>query len=353
LVDIFPTIAGKKYHLEYLDGYWVNDGEDWAVMQDVLQPEDYVNGRINLKLAFDSVMPTVAHQPKKITCPKPIAAIQPRPSSLQRPSSVPLAASSSISPTSGSKSLPQAILQGNYRGGLSEYLMKDPATRNHQLSFNTTTISGIKKSSFQTVCLLVLGGTTYQASATGQSKKTSVHNSAKQMLVQLGVIPPNYIMGQNISNQPAGGNSFNSGSGFNQSGRFNQGRSGFNQGGRGFNQGGGGFNTAGGFNQGMGGGAPWTQFLAMQQNAGSGNWSKAQKNEYHNARINAIWEQVQGIMRRTRQPMNVLWIRKEFPGAKESRPRRKELNFLLYKKMEEGFLSRNETGDKPSWTLLC
>jgi len=375
LVDIFPEITGKKYHLEYLDGYWVNDGEDWAVMQEVVQPEDYVNGRIDLKLAFDSSMPPVV-QPKKIVPNNSAPTIQ------QLSGSVPSVSSSTITPPIGDRSLPKAILQGNYRGGLSEYLMKDPTTRNHQISFNTTTISGVKKSSFQTVCMLVLGGSTYQASAMGQSKKTSVHNAAKQMLVTLGVIPPNYIMGQNISIQqtpnprhPAVGNNFSSGTDFNagtvnnsfnqtqggsfQQGGFNRGGTGFNQGGRGaFSQGGGGFNNRGGFNtagfnQGIGGGNPWTQFLSMQQNAGSGNWTKAQKNEYHNARINAIWEQIQIIMRRTGQPMNVLWIRKEFPGAKENRPRRKEFNFLLYKKMEEGLLRRNETGDKPSWELLC
>jgi len=28
IVEIFPDIVGKNYHLEYLDGYWVNDDED-------------------------------------------------------------------------------------------------------------------------------------------------------------------------------------------------------------------------------------------------------------------------------------------------------------------------------------
>lgn len=220
-------------------------------MQEVVQPEDYINGRINLRLVFDQDVPTVVNS---ISQPKGSAS-WPAPEDkcgVQQPVTnvLPSVSDNNVTPFAGNKQIPQAILQGNYRGGLSEYLMKDPATRNHRISFNTTTISGAKNVSFQTTVVLILGGNTHQATAVGSSKKSSVHNAAKEMLVRLGVIPKNYYQGQNISNPqitcspmvPLGNNS-NSGAG-----GFNQGAGGFNQGG--FNQAVGGFNQSYGYNQG-------------------------------------------------------------------------------------------------------
>merc|ERR550534_1638294 len=47
---IFPEISGEDYHLEYWDGVWLEDGDDWKSMQEHLKSIECSNGRIDLKL---------------------------------------------------------------------------------------------------------------------------------------------------------------------------------------------------------------------------------------------------------------------------------------------------------------
>merc|ERR1719210_3133706 len=85
-------------------------------------------------------------------------------------------------PSSMQQGIPSQVSQGNYRGGLGEYLMKDPATREHTMNFNTTTINTGNRSSFRTTCVLQFPSTgqEFQCSAMGSSKKNSMQNCAKE-----------------------------------------------------------------------------------------------------------------------------------------------------------------------------
>jgi len=218
------------------------------------------------------------------------------------------------------QSLPKAISQGNYRGGLSEYLQKDPKTKNHQLSFNTATAKIGRRTQFETGCMLVLGGSTYQTVGVADSKKKSVHLSAKKMLVTLGVIPPP-VKEQNIPNQQA----------------TTHGLGAESQGGE-------------DFNQGVGGGSPWTRFLEQQQKQNNVNerWTKAQVLKYREESQEVMWEQIQIILKPNKS-MNVMVMKDEFPGPKEKRPRITALRIMLGRKLKKGLVRVEKKGKKSKW----
>jgi len=230
------------------------------------------------------------------------------------------------------QSLPSSILAGNYRGVLSEYLMKDPTTRNHKLSFNSFIQMWERQSRkskkakkrkqtkrskpWQTDCLLVVGGSTYEVAGIGKSKKLSVQNAAKQVLVKLGVIPPEKVKGENIS---TGGNLKNQG----------------------------GVKTAG-LREEIDGDSPWTQFLGKQQNE-PGQWTKRQFNEYCKARNKVMQEQILIIMRETKEAMNVVMLKDKFPGPKERSPRRKAFRIVLHSMKDKGLVTVEKGGKKSKW----
>lgn len=59
-----------------------------------------------------------------------------------------------------------------------------------------------------------------------------------------------------------------------------------------------------------------------------------------------MWDVAQDIMRNEGAPITVLKIRALFPGEK---PRRKDLNYLLYKEQTKGTVLKHEDGIKVKW----
>jgi len=233
-----------------------------------------------------------------------------------------------IPPPIKQQSLSWSISQRNYRGGLSEYLVKDLKTGNNRLSYNTVTTKVGRRTQFETSCMLVLGRSTYQTVGVADSKKKSVHQSAKKMLVTLGVIPPpNLIKEQYIPNQQAPTHGL-------------------------------GAESKGGedFNQGVGGGSPWTRFLDQQQkqNPVTERWTKAKILKHRKESQEVMWEQIQ-IMMKPNKAMNVMMMKDEFPGPKEKRPRITALRIMLGRKLQEGLVRVEKKGKKSKWlwTLLC
>lgn len=61
-----------------------------------------------------------------------------------------------------------------------------------------------------------------------------------------------------------------------------------------------------------------------------------------------MWDVAADIMRNEGAPITVLKIRALFPGEK---PRRKDLNYLLYKEQEKGNVMKHENGIKVKWSF--
>jgi len=285
----------------------------------------------------------------------------------------------------------KAILGGNYRGGLSEYLRKDliafrgvlHRTKNHKLSFNTATIKSGRNSQFETCCMLVLGWSTYQTFGVADSKKKSVNQAAKKMLVTLGVIPPpNIIKEQNIPKQQASSGKRSREENVPERDSLKRPRvvndmlperktlaqkttkrqvrkkqsltKAIKQRTHGL-----GAESQGGedFKQGVGGGSPWTLFLEQQQKQNPVNetWTKGKRLMHRQETHLVMWEQMKIIMKRNK-PMNVMMMKDRFPGPKEKRPRVTAIGIVLGWMLQKGLVRVVEKkGEKSKWlwTRVC
>merc|ERR1719461_1496328 len=68
--------------------------------------------------------------------------------------------------------------------------------------------------------------------------------------------------------------------------------------------------------------------------------------QLHDIRMKQMWDVAADIMRNEGAPITVLKIRALFPGEK---PRRKDLNYLLYKEQQKGNVIKHENGIKVKW----
>jgi len=54
MLNTFPDLRGKKYHLEYTDGVWIEDEDDWECMTSSVKPSDFTNGVLDIQVVIDS-----------------------------------------------------------------------------------------------------------------------------------------------------------------------------------------------------------------------------------------------------------------------------------------------------------
>jgi len=192
VTGVFPVVNGQKYHLEDLDGVWLEDGDDWKSMQENLKPVKNTNGRIDLKLVIDHHTPSsdVVEMPKNETA----GEVKKNQSATNSQVSVKKydaekGKGSNNVPNLMLKLIPEAIHSGNYRGGLQECLMQHPQTRSYKLNFETNQVNP-KSASFQTRGTLAVEPLfSIVACGSGPSKRASIQNCAKQFLEKLKIIP--------------------------------------------------------------------------------------------------------------------------------------------------------------------
>jgi len=188
VTGIFPVVNGQKYHLEDLDGVWLEDGDDWKSMQENLKSVKSTNDRINLKLVIDQPKPSsdVMEMPKKETAGE-VSTTDSKVSVKQYDAEKGTA--SNYVPNLMLKLIPEAIRSGNYRGGLQECLMQHAQTRGYKLNFETNQVNP-KSASFQTRGTLKVEQLfSIVACGTGPSKRAAIQNCAKQFLEKLKIIP--------------------------------------------------------------------------------------------------------------------------------------------------------------------
>merc|ERR550534_243955 len=123
--DIFPDVNGKRYHLEYQNGVWVQEEDDWNSMQEHLKWFRSPNTHIDLRLVINEqkLLSVAEEKPRKETV-REVAREQSSAkskASLVKDDTIKAEASNFV-PNFTFKSLPVAIDNGNYRGGLQECL---------------------------------------------------------------------------------------------------------------------------------------------------------------------------------------------------------------------------------------
>jgi len=67
-------------------------------------------------------------------------------------------------------------------------------------------------------------------------------------------------------------------------------------------------------------------------------------------RIDLVWHQLVCIMREATEAMDVLYLRKQFPG--NQKPPVRDLHYLLYRELQKGVVAVEEVESKKKWSLL-
>jgi len=317
--------------LEYLDGIWVEDADDWESMQVFLTPADYVNGYIDFKLV--ETTPYIYHQKTDST-----EELKQGNNELESPLHTP----SDYIPNIVIKQLPVAIKSGNYRRGLQEFLMKDPSTRGFKLTFDISNaykkIVGFRSRGSLVVDNLM----SLFAFGVGPSKRASVQDCAKQFLVRLKIIPENHRPLMNkVEAFPVTDDEDDHS--IRALGRES---------------------------------AKWSDFQRIHRGVERKTYSR--ENSDNNQRCNkifccndvgdrprwryvrddssydreALWNQIKIILSQARGAIDVLEIRKNIPRTIERLPNMSVLNSILYEKLRFGIVQIHGGWDrKPSWSI--
>jgi len=313
VTGIFPEITGEEYHLEYWDGVWLEDGNDWKSMQEHLKSIECSNGRIDLKLVRHNTSVAISNPEMK----QALAVVQEQTAAQSKVSlgtnEVTGKASDFIQDLL-CKPIPKAIRNGNYRGGLQECLMKNPKTRSYKLNFDTKNLNP-KNVCFQTRGTLeVEKMLSLTAFGSGPSKRASVQNCAKQFLEKLRIIPsaeegPAQRPAQNPAQRPSQNNR----------------------------------------NRILG--RPHLE--NVKKGVQNIYYDRDFRNSHSPRRMDRefIWSEIKRILTDTRVSIDVVAIRNSFRGRKGSLPTFPELNAVLYEQLRKGMLriSNNKKG-RPCWS---
>jgi len=311
---IFPEVIGKKYHLEYSNGVWLDNEHDWKSMQEHLKWFSNPNRHIDLKLVIKKQKPlppaeekpgkeTVCEVAKKQSLAKSIG-------SLMKDETIERAASNFV-PNFTFKSIPVAIDNGNYRGGLQECLMKYPQTRCYKLKFDTKRVNP-KNGYFQTRGTLDVEKLfSMVADGTGTSKRRAIQNCAKQFLEKLKIIPTSEIDSSKRPNEKAHGQMSM------QSEREDVNKQ-----------------------------------LEKFSSNDSDFRTHAKYNNSERDKREALWNQIMRILVCTNVATDAVTILDRLPSARENPPSLSELNLVLFEKAKEGLLHvKYNKGGRAGWLI--
>jgi len=290
--SVFKDLAGKDYHLEYADGVWVEDEGDWEMAVEHYDSEN--PDRLELTVVMNAVVPAPA--------PAPVAA--PVAPVVTMPVVTAPTVSRSQPPAKRQKTSHQATTMTPFQPAPAP-----PTQASNPYAGNNNNYGGGPPNPFKA-----------PGSQGGQSNPYAAQSN------------PYAAQSNPYANQGGG------------QGWGNQGGQGWgNQGGYGNNRRGGrGVGKRGGYGGGYGGrGGRGGRGRGRGGRRGGG-----QQRQLHNIRMQQMWEVAQDIMRKEGRPITVLKIRALFPGEK---PRRKDLNFLLYREQEKGNVMKLEDGIKVKW----
>lgn len=311
---IFPTVNEQKYHLEDLDGVWLEDGDDWKSMQENLKSVKGTNGRIDLKLVIDQPTPSFdeVEMPRKETA----GEVKENQSATKSQVSVikhhaEKGKASNYMPNLMLKLIPEAIHSGNYRGGLQECLMQHPQTRGYRLNFETKQ-DNPKSVRFQTRGTLEVEQLfSVVACGTGPSKRASIQNCAKQFLEKLKIIPASEKDSLQRPAEKASGR-------MSRQSRRPHWEDGNNQ---------------------------------LQTFHYNRDVQTPPKYNGERVRREAIWTQINRILTHTKGTVEAVDILHRFPGRRDNVPSISELNSVLFEKVREGLLQMkyNHWG-RPGWS---
>jgi len=260
MIRIFPDLRGKKYHMEYTDGNWIEDEDDWECMHSSLKSSDFTNGCIDIQVVVDSKgMSSVSLQPS-VPMISQAASVIPQnwvdptwtgdsnfpkvvdersePSHLQQPPAKKIK-TSHIMPNglpymilgcfkapdetstgtfaplywdSKAKPIPNeetctAIKEGNWRGALNEFICWDKRVKSF-IQLNFTFKGGTQKDGniARFICegKASCRGVNYIGYALSGTKKTSKKGAAKALLIALGGIKEDFL---SVLEKAAGGTS--------------------------------------------------------------------------------------------------------------------------------------------------
>jgi len=352
---IFPEIKGKEYHLEYLDGLWVEDGDDWESMQDYIKTADLNNGCINLKLVLNSP----AQPPSIVVNNIDEKSVESNVNKEIVPLTEDMKTPSDFIPNIICESLPKAIDEGNYRGGLQEFLMKDPATRGYKLNFDTTRVDPNIVRFGTRGNLKVDNIMSLHAFGTGPSKRASVQNCAKRLLVKLRLIPDSHCPFMNKSTSVnvcdeekrhicRREDTYSSS---NREYDDTVRRKNVQRNYRGIQNHS--LRTIGGF---QGGTFRRRGYCVGARSISHRDGCYSQMNQiftrYGMCSREGVWNQIKTLLRQSRGSMDVYEIRRHFPIINEDLPSVSDLNSILYEKMRWGLVQiRGNCHGKPTWSI--
>jgi len=285
--DVFKDLKGADYHLEYADEVWIEDDGDWEMAVEYFDAENPDRLELTIKKNV---------QEQKVAAPPVKAVVH----------TAPVVSAPVISAPS-----PNDVHQ--------------PPPKRQKVSHQARTAP------FQPAPAPP-SANPYQSNAQ--------HNN-------YGV--PNPFLAPGSSQQQGGGPYGGSGGGYGNSyGQRGRGRGGYGgRGGyRGRGQRGGWRGNRGGYGRGNRGGYRGRGYQGRGGRGRGRGRGGGSHQKLHDIRMQQMWDVAGDIMRNEGAPITVLKIRALFPGEK---PRRKDLNFLLYKEQEKGNVIKHENGIKVKW----